>query len=201
MELIKYKKKKWKNPNDIQYKNIFNKVKDGASEAQIIYQNSTIMAFRDLDEENYNLYPHIVISSNNKVNNLNNDCKNIGNVFRDLSIGVVVVAGILGVNEREYRLLMKNDKKNGVEDVIFYIVMDLSYIQNKEDNIGKNKYENNNYNENSENSINSINSEDSEDSINSESSNSIYYDSTDTNREETNSYIESSNSGESITFL
>jgi hypothetical protein len=126
MELIKYKKEKWENPYDIQYKNIFKKVKEGESEAKVIYQNSNIMAFRDLDDKNYDLNPHIVITSKNKVKNLNNNCNNIGSIFRYLSIGVLVVAGILGVNEKEYRLLMKNDRENGVENVIFYIVIDLS---------------------------------------------------------------------------
>ena len=123
-------------------------MKDGESEAKVIYQNSNIMAFRDLDEENYAFNPHIVIASQNKVKNLNTDCKNIGSIFRDLSIGVLVVAGILGITEKEYRLLMKNERKNGVEEVIFYIVMDLSSDQNKNEN-EKNQEDNKYYTESS----------------------------------------------------
>ena len=110
------KHKKYINPNQVKYKDIFRKLKDGESEAIVVYNDEKITCFKDIDE---NAPKHYVIVSNEKPSN---SIENLTNI----TYGAYILAKKYNYTGKNYRLLMNTYKNSNYKDKIYYLLMDIS---------------------------------------------------------------------------
>ena len=96
-------------------KNIFSKIRDGEAEADIVYKNEYVTAFKDIDPS---APVHIIIIPNKEIKTVNDvndeDALMMGHLFtaaRD-------IAKDFNINEKGYRLIMNCNKDGGQE--VFY---------------------------------------------------------------------------------
>ncbi len=89
---------------DIMDKNIFEKIRDGESDADIVYTNQYITAFTDIDPY---APVHILIIPNRKIVSLNEIEEGDVDYLSQLLLGAKHIAKQFNIDESGYRLISK----------------------------------------------------------------------------------------------